>query len=190
VNELESDEVLVRQYRQHGDERAFEVLVRRYQDRVFRLAAAMLGPALVPEAEDVVQEVFVRVHGSLDRFRGDSKFSTWLYRIAYNLTVNARLRAKSRRTQSGVDVLAKFAHPAEGPAHSLEEVQRREVVEVCIGDLPLVYQTALRLHYWQGASAAESAEMLSVPENTLKSYLHRARKQLAHSLKLRGIDHE
>jgi RNA polymerase sigma-70 factor, ECF subfamily len=190
VNELESDEVLVAQYRQNGDERAFEVLVRKYQDRVFRLAAAMLGPALAPEAEDVVQEAFVRVHLSLDRFRGDSKFSTWLFRITYNLAVNAKLRTKSRHTQNRNEVLAGLPHGDAGPTRSLDDAQRRAIVEECIGKLPVVYQTALRLHYWQGESIAESAEMLSVPENTLKSYLHRARNLLARSLKQRGIDHE
>lgn len=190
MNELESDEVLVKQYCQKGDERAFEVLVKKYQDRVFRLAAAMLGPAFVPEAEDVAQEVFVRVHLSLGRFRGDARFSTWLYRIAYNLAINAKVRTKSRLVRSSSDILAALPYGDAGPTHSLDEVQRRAVVEECIGKLPVVYQTALRLHYWQGESVAESAQMLGVPENTLKSYLHRARNILARSLKQRGIDHE
>lgn len=190
MNELESDEVLVKQYCQKGDERAFEVLVKKYQERVFRLAAAMLGPAFVPEAEDVAQEVFVRVHLSLGRFRGDARFSTWLYRIAYNLAINAKVRAKTRPAQSSAAILAELVQHDVFPTRSLDDAQRRAVVEECISKLPVVYQTALRLHYWQGESVAESAQMLGVPENTLKSYLHRARNILARSLKQRGIDHE
>lgn len=187
MDSTESDDELVRRFRENRDNRLFDELMRRHQDRVFRLAVSILGPSLVSEAEDVVQETFVRVHHSINRFRGDANFSSWVYRIAYNVALD--LKAKSRhRNQRSVNHLAEDV--AICTASGNRDSEQREVLEMCIGQLPEAYQSAIRLHYWLGRSVAECAELLGVPVNTIKSYLHRARKLLAHTLKMKGIDHE
>lgn len=77
---------------QSGDQKAFAELVRRYRDRVFRLSVSILGKGFVPEAEDVAQEVFLKIHHSLQSFRGEAQFGSWIYRVTFNHAVNVKER--------------------------------------------------------------------------------------------------
>lgn len=169
-------------------EQAFAEIVRRYRAPVFRLAVSILGQAFVPEAEDVAQEVMVRVHAGLREFRGDASLGTWIYRIAFNHALNVKARMRFRAPHVPDDVLATRASGERGPQEQLQEARRQQAVTEAIGELPEVYQSALRLHYWLGASMSEIAVMLDAPENTVKSYLHRARKLLHARLTERGFD--
>jgi RNA polymerase sigma-70 factor (ECF subfamily) len=182
------DEWLVERCRESRDDDAFAELVRRYRDRVFRLIVSILGQAFAADAEDVAQDVMLRVHHSLRSFRGDAKFSSWIYRVAFNQALNAKARARFRAPHVSDDALAVAPSQERGQDDRLHEARRRRAVEACIGELPDVYQSALRLHYWLGATMTDIAELLDAPENTVKSYLHRARRLLHAMLTERGFD--
>lgn len=183
-----ADEWLVERCRESADEAAFAELVRRYRGPVFRLAVSILGQELVPEAEDVAQDVMLRVHHSLSSFRGEARFGSWIYRIAFNLTLNVKARARHRTPHVSDEALATAPSQDRGPYDQLQDERRRRAVLACVGELPEVYQSALRLHYWMGAGVSEIAELLDAPENTVKSYLHRARMLLHAMLAERGFD--
>jgi len=186
----ETDEALVNRCRSHRDEMAFEELIHRHQDRIFRLAISILGPAFASEAEDVVQEVFLRVHTSLASFRGDSKFSSWIYRIAFNQALSWKSRVRFRKRHLDDESLVNVVTAEGNPVAAALNRQRNAALDECMGRLPDVYQSALRLHYWLGTSVKEIAELLRVPENSIKSYLYRARMLLAAMLRERGFSDE
>jgi len=183
-----ADEWLVERCCESADDGAFAELVRRYRGPVFRLAVSILGQEFAPEAEDVAQGVMLRVHHSLRSFRGDAKFGSWIYRIAFNQALNVKARARYRAPHVGDQVLATAPSPERGPYDQLQHEQRQQAVLACVGELPEVYQSALRLHYWLGASVSEIAALLDAPENTVKSYLHRARRLLHAMLAERGFN--
>ena len=129
-----------------------------------------------------------RVHHALPTFRGDARFGTWVYRIAFNHALNVKGRARFRVPHVDDQALRAVRSPERGPEERLREERRRQAVLAGINELPDVYQVALRLHYWLGSSMSEIADMLDLPENTVKSYLHRARRLLQAILTERGID--
>ena len=186
--DTETDDALVARARDGDDERAFAELVRRHRQPVFRLVASILGHGFEPEAEEVTQEVFVRVHGGLASFRGDAKFGSWLYRIAFNHALNLKARVRYRSPHVTVDALKEQPSPESGPFDRLAEAQRDRAVLDCVAALPEAYQAAVRLHYGMDASVAEIASLLAVPENTVKSYLYRSRRLLEAMLKTRGLE--
>jgi RNA polymerase sigma-70 factor, ECF subfamily len=171
---------------QSGDEQAFAELVRRHGALVFRLAVSILGREFIPEAEDVTQEVFLKVHHAIGSFRGESEFRSWIYRITFNQAVNLKGRVRFRSPHADETVLHDVATSEPGADRHVEVMQRDRALTECIQTLPEVYQSALRLHYWLGAGVGEVAELLGVPQNTAKSYLHRARLLLHGMLKEKG----
>ncbi|HWD41108.1 MAG TPA: RNA polymerase sigma factor [Fimbriimonas sp.] len=180
-----SDEDLVLRYCDQRDEQAFTELVRRYREPVFRLAASVLGPKFLGEAEEVAQEVFLRVHHSLPTFRRESKVGSWIYRIAYNEALNLKARSRYRvphySYQAGIEMLP------ESSTDPTYELIRDQVLSDCLVHLPEIYQSALRLYYWMEYSVEEISTLLAVPENTVKSYLHRARQLLRAMLEKKGF---
>jgi RNA polymerase sigma-70 factor, ECF subfamily len=182
---VESDSQLVARV-QSGDQQAFAELVRRHSTPVFRLAVSILGREFIAEAEDVAQEVFLKVHHAIESFRGESEFSSWIYRITFNRAVNLKARVRFRSPHADETVLCRAATPGPGPDRQVETAQRDQALAECIRTLPEVYQSALRLYYWLGTGVGEAAALLGVPENTVKSYLHRARQLLHGMLKERG----
>lgn len=183
-----ADEWLVERCRESADDAAFAEIVRRYREPVFRLAVSVLGQAFAPEAEDVAQDVMLRVHHALGSFRGESTLGSWIYRIAFNRALNVKARARYRTPHVSDQALAATASQDRGPHDQLQDERRKQAVLACLGELPEVYQSALRLHYWLGASVGEIAVLLDAPENTVKSYLHRARRLLHAQLAERGFD--
>jgi RNA polymerase sigma-70 factor, ECF subfamily len=188
VGTLDSDEDLVARCREQRDEAAFAELVRRYRDRVFRLALSILGQGFAGEAEEVTQEVMLRVYHSLASFRGEAKFGSWIYRIAFNQALNLKGRVRYRAPHVSDEALASVASHEASPHDRLQAARRSEALLECVAELPEVYQSALRLHYWIGENVAEVAALLDVPENTAKSYLHRARQLLHAMLDQRGFN--
>lgn len=182
---MESDSQLVTRT-QNGDQQAFAELVRRHSALVFRLAVSILGREFIPEAEDVTQEVFLKVHHAIESFRGEAEFSSWIYRITFNQAVNLKERVRFRSPHANETVLFRAVAADPGPYQQLETAQRDQALAECIRTLPEVYQSALRLYYWLGAGVGEVAALLGVPGNTVKSYLHRARQLLHGMLKERG----
>ncbi len=183
-----ADDWLAGRCRDEGDDAAFAELVRRYREPVFRLAVSILGQEFAPDAEDVAQDVMLRVHHALRSFRGEAGFGTWIYRITFNQALNVKARARYRAPHVGDQALAAAPSPERGPYDRLQDDRRRQAVQACVGELPEVYQAALRLHYWLGAGMSEIALMLDAPENTVKSYLYRARRLLHARLAERGFD--
>ncbi len=182
---MESDSQLVARA-QTGHQEAFAELVRRHSAQVFRLAVSILGREFIPEAEDVTQEVFLKVHHALESFRAEAEFSSWIYRITFNQALNLKARVRFRSPHANAAVLDRAAAREPGPDRQAETTQRDRALAECIQTLPEVYQAALRLHYWLGTGVGEVALLLGVPENTAKSYLHRARQLLHGMLKEKG----
>ena len=181
-----TEEDLVARYLETRDPPLFAELVERSAPRVLRLVSSILGPHRNGEAEETVQDVFLRAHERLWQFRGASQFATWLYRLAYNVAVQRAQRARLRLPHVPADALASLAAACDPQAEVIEG-ERAEAVARAVESLPDVYRTVVFLHYWQDASIDEIAEMLATPVNTIKSYLHRARQRLGRELEKRGV---
>ncbi len=165
-----------------GDAEAFAVLVRAHTARLLALARRLGLDG--PDAEDVVQEAFLRAWRSLGRFDGRAQFSTWLHRIA----VNETLRRLERRTRTERAVApidgpgAELADPAPGPAAAAQAGAGRAEVERALAALPPALRAAVVLRDVEGLSTREAAEVLGVRERALKSRLHRGRLALRDAL--------
>jgi len=170
------------------DERAFNELVELYEARVFRLLLRMLGRR--DEAEDMAQEVFVQIFKAVGTFRGDSKLSTWIYRVSVNLCKN-RMKYLSRRHSDGEDELEPVAEratldEAKGvtfgdvaqPDRMVEGYQIERVVQQCIAELDPDFREVLILRDLEDLSYEEISEITSLADGTVKSRLHRARSML------------
>lgn len=174
-----------------GDEGSFNKLVLIYKNRVFNLCVRFLGNQ--EEAEDVAQEVFVTLYRSLNTFRGDSSFSTWLYRITVNHCKN-RLKYLGRRQYFQSSSLEKPIDTEEGQVYPSitdsgptpeEEFSRREVqylVQSKINELDSEHRAVILLRDVEGLSYQEIAEILDLKEGTVKSRIHRARIELKEKL--------
>ena len=178
------DEAAVATYLRTRDPELFRLLVERHQVRVFRLVASLLGPFVDLDAQDVTQEVFMRAHEKLADFRGDARFGTWLYRLAFNRALEHRRRARFRRPHVSLETRG----AAAGLSPDLDDQERRRVVARLLEGLPDVYRSVIHMHYWLGCSIEEIAETLSVPEGTVKSYLSRARQRLRDHARAQGIE--
>jgi RNA polymerase sigma-70 factor (ECF subfamily) len=128
---VESDSQLVVRA-QSGDQQAFAELVRRYSALVFRLAVSILGREFIPEAEDVAQEVFLKVHHAIKSFRGEAEFSSWIYRITFNQAVNLKARVRFRSPHADETLLYQAVSPGPGPYRQAEAAQRDQALAECI----------------------------------------------------------
>ncbi len=180
------DEAIVADYLSTRDPDLFRLLVERHQERVFRLVASILGPFADLDAEELTQEVFVRVHERLESFRGESRFSTWLYRLAYNKAIERRRRARLRFAHVPCGDLEASPTP-DGPHEAALESERERAVAGLVDELPDVYRSVVHMHYWMDQSIDEIAEALGAPAGTVKSYLARARQRLRERARARGI---
>ena len=165
---------------QSGDTRAFESLYRANVDRVYALCLRMTGN--VAEAEDCAQEAFIQAWNKLEKFRGDSAFSTWLHRIAVN-AVLGRAR-KSKREQDRIQI----AHEqSESPASAADDGELRDLSDA-VNQLPEGARHVFVLHAVYGYSHEETGAMLDIAAGTSKAQLHRARRLLAQQLKEQGFE--
>ncbi len=174
------DRTLVRRAQQ-GNQDAFAELVTRHQRYVYNLAFRLLRST--DEAEDLAQEAFVRAWRGLGNFRGEAKFTTWLYRIVTNLCYS-RLAGLRRQLLSveadDADLLA--LSPENDPPAVVEAAERRAVLHRHIAALPEKYQVVITLFYLQEFSYQEIAQVLGVPLGTVKTHLFRARERLKQQL--------
>lgn len=159
-----------------GDERALEKIFRLHKDRVFSICMRMTGNFY--EAEDLLQETFVRVFRKIGSFRGDSSLSTWLHRIAVNVTIESL-----RKRQPSTDLLADDAAEGERgslpmPSSKIDLTLERLRLERAIAALPPGYRLALVLHDVEGYNHEEIAGFLGSCVGTSKSQLHKARRKL------------
>lgn len=171
---MDPDERLVRKA-QKGDQAAFAQLVEANQHRLFTLAVRELGSAA--DAEDAVQEALVRAWRALPRFRAEASFSTWLFRICLNAISDQR----SRRARGGGVPLEDVVEPAD-PRDAIAERELSSALQSALAELDETYRTAVVLFDVLGRSYAEIAEMLGVPEGTVKSRIFRGRVELARRL--------
>jgi RNA polymerase sigma-70 factor (ECF subfamily) len=159
-----------------GDPRAFEDLVRRYQHRVFGVALRMLqSPA---EAEDIAQDVFLRVHRAIGTFRGDAKLSTWLYGITSNLCLNRLTSASRTRTRHDEDAVMRAPSDAPDATAAMERSEVEAALHQAITELPDERRIVVVLRDLEGLSYEEIAEALDLEVGTVRSRLHRARMDL------------
>ena len=164
---------------QRGDELAFERLVERYSPRVYALLTRFLGP--VESREDLVQEVFLRVIRARSDYRPEARFSTWLYRIAFNLCVN---ESERRRPGASLDERAAELHDgwlderAPAPLAALECADLVTTVRAAIAELPARQRMALLLAKYEELPYDEVGEVLGTSEKAVKSMIHRARETL------------
>ncbi|MGH9066408.1 MAG: RNA polymerase sigma factor [Acidimicrobiales bacterium] len=159
-----------------GDLVAFEALVRATQDRTFRLCLRMLGNR--DDAEDATQDALVQAWSSLDRYRGQSSFSTWLYRISVNRCLD-RLRAR-RPTEPLDDDLPSV--PVTGPDRVAEGRAQLAALESAVRALTPEQRAAFVLREVEGASYSEIAEVLGISVAAVKSRLNRARSELVRAM--------
>jgi len=178
----QSDLSLV-QLAQRGDAGAFDALVRRYQHKVVKLVLRYVrDPA---EAEDIAQEAFIKAYRALPRFRGDSAFYTWLYRIAINTAKNVLAsRGRSpiryevdRADDDDYDVVANLKDAATPEALALTE-EIRSTVTAAIDALPEDLRTAIQLRELEGLSYEEIAAAMECPVGTVRSRIFRAREAI------------
>jgi RNA polymerase sigma-70 factor, ECF subfamily len=158
------------------DHDQFDAVLKTYQDKVFRLCCAMLGDRTL--AEETAQEVFVRIWKSLSGYRGDAALSTWIYSIARNACLTARKKRSAERGLSLEIPGIRFA--AERTVRSTPD-HRIDVLRY-VAELPVHYREVILLFHMEEKSYEEVALMLDLPLGTVKTYLHRARKELAEAL--------
>jgi RNA polymerase sigma-70 factor (ECF subfamily) len=178
-----SDEEVVQGVRA-GEVALFEILMRRYNRRLYRIAHAILGDE--GEAEDVMQEAYVRAYMHLDQFAGRASFATWLTKIAVHEAL-ARARRRGRFGTFGVvsDLDRESMLALRSPVDVEQQVATREwrrVLETEIEALPPPYRAVFVLREVEELSTAETAEILTLCEQTVKTRLHRARLLLRRSL--------
>lgn len=188
MSEREVDQALVERV-QRGDKRAFELLVSKYQRKIFRLLSRLIrNPA---EIEDVAQEAFIKAYRALPNFRGESAFYTWLYRIAINTAKN-HLVAQGRRAPTTTETEVEDAENFDDadqlrdyntPDAMLLSRQVGEAVNRAIEKLPEDLRTAVVLRELEGLSYEEIAEAMNCPIGTVRSRIFRAREAIASELR-------
>src|SRR6476660_1648013 len=156
-----------------GDEGAFQELVDGYKDLVFALIARTVQDR--SRAEDLAQDVFLRIHRGLPYFRGEARLSTWIYRIVVNLCMQDRGRGTS--SVSLDDANARVATPAATDRHA-RDLELRDRLEKAIAQLPPQYRLLIAAHYLRGVQYEDLAEAMKMPLGTVKTQLHRAKRQL------------
>ncbi len=169
------------------DAAAFEELVLRYQNRLVSVLEHLVGHR--EQAEDLAQDVFLRVYRSRKRYEPTAKFSTWLFTIANNVALNAR-RSLSRRkevnlgvessTESGLQPLAQMTSVSSGqlPARQLDKAEMRDIVQLAVGSLNERQRLAVLLNKFEEMSYADIAEVMDLSPKAVKSLLSRARENL------------
>jgi RNA polymerase sigma-70 factor (ECF subfamily) len=173
---------------QEGDSEAFAELVARYENSIFRLARNITQNA--EDAEDVLQETFLKAFEHLDEFRGDSKFYTWLVRIAVNQALMKLRKRKSDRSVSldetfdtGEDTLVReIAVWAEDPERLYSQEELRQILASAIESLPPIFRTVFALRDIEELSTEETAQILNLSVPAVKSRLLRARLRLREKL--------
>jgi RNA polymerase sigma-70 factor (ECF subfamily) len=183
-----SDEQAMWRVEQSDDELAFAQLVRRWEGPIQRLCERMTGDA--HQAEDLAQETFVRVFARRKEYEPAGKFSTWLWRIALNLCYD-ELRRRQRREKNAFQneggepmaALEAFTVTDSTPDKLLADRERSGLVKEALDELPEIYRTVLVLRHYEDLKFREIAEVLGVPEGTVKSRMAEALEQFGQLLK-------
>lgn len=173
------NEILLISRARGGDREAFGELVEQYRDNVYRLAYRMCGNAY--DADEAAQEAFVAAWRALPNFRGDAKFSTWLYRLTTNAAIDVMRREKRHQTVGDGEMM-ELADDADSPQETVERTEQQEAVQKALSTLSEEYREVLLLRYMEELDYAEIAEVLQLPSGTVKSRINRAKAALKTAL--------
>lgn len=178
----DTDSELVRRV-QKGDKRAFDLLFGRYQHKILSLVRRYVADE--KEAEDVTQEAFIKAYRALPRFRGDSQFFTWVYRIAINTAKNHLVSRSRRPPSSDVDPEEADFYDGSEPLRELESPERAlstsqlaAEINAAIADLPDDLRSAVTLREFDGMSYEQIAQVMDCPVGTVRSRIFRAREAI------------
>jgi RNA polymerase sigma-70 factor, ECF subfamily len=159
---------------QQGDERAFRELVDRYKDLVFGvIARSSVDRARI---EDLAQDVFLKIYRGLPYFRGEAKLTTWIFRIVVNL-LSREADARRAAREVALDV-GRPDHEPRALDRAIPDLELRDRLEKAMARLPPNYRLLVAAHYLQDVKYEDLAEALDIPVGTVKTHLHRAKKQL------------
>jgi RNA polymerase sigma-70 factor (ECF subfamily) len=177
------DQILINQIIA-GDTNAFTQLVDRYKDLVYTLALRMLKNR--EEAEEVSQDTFIKTYRSLHKFKGDSKFSTWIYKVAYNSCLDQIKKNKKHLNNVEINEFTKHqVKTMDNAFDALVEEERNQLIQDCLHVLPSDDSFLLTLYYFEEQSLDEIANIVGLTANNVKVKIFRSRKKLAHILKER-----
>lgn len=187
-----SDEALIINFRQTKDSTYFKALVRRYENRIYSAVHRIIGNT--EEAEEIVQDTFLKLHQNIDKFKSNSSFAAWLFRIAHNACMD-RLRGKQRRkmfqfisfdpqisgerdeSEEGA-IMAQLPDPGLSPAGILDSTEQSAIIEESLKKLPESQRTVVVLHDIEGFSYQEIADIVGASLGTVRSRLHYGRIKL------------
>ena len=165
-----------------GDTNAFTVLVNRYKDLVFSLALKMLKNR--EEAEEISQDAFIKVYKSLHKFKGDSKFSTWIYKVVYNSCLDRLKQYKKNYALVPIDEFNENqVKTLDNAFDALVSQDRKNAIQACLNKLPSEDSFLLTLYYFEEQSLEEISKIVGLTSNNVKVKLFRSRKKLATILK-------
>ena len=165
-----------------GDTNVFGVLVDRYKEMIFTLALKMIKNR--EEAEEVSQDTFIKVYNSLNKFKGDSKFSTWIYKIAYNTCLDRLKKNKKEENTISIDEFSDhLVKTLDNALSALEEKERKQTIQNCLNLLSREENFLLTLYYFDDQNLDEIAKIMDINSNNVKVKLFRSRKKLAVILK-------
>ena len=165
-----------------GDTNAFSVLVDNYKDLVFTLAMRMVKNR--EEAEEVSQDTFIKVYKSLNKFKGNSKFSTWIYRVAYNTCLDRLKKIKREYNVVAIDEFTEHqVKTLDNALNQMEEQEHKQKIQECLQLLPSDDSFLLTLYYFEDQSLEEISKVVGITANNVKVKLFRSRKKLTSILK-------
>ena len=165
-----------------GNSNAFAIIVDRYKNLIFSLALKMVKNR--EEAEEVAQDTFVKVFNSLEKFKGESKFSTWIYKVAYNTCLD---RIKKNKKDEGTITIDDFSEhlvkTMENALSKMVDEERKKSIQDCLNLLPSEEGFLLTLFYFEDQSLEEIAKIMNITANNVKVKLYRSRQKLASIIK-------
>jgi RNA polymerase sigma factor (sigma-70 family) len=173
-----NDENILIEAIKNGNIRAYAQLVDKYKDMVYTLAVRMLKNR--EEAEEVAQDTFIKVFKSLENFKGDSKFSTWIYRVAYNTCLDRIKKNKKHLNNIAIDEFTfNKLDTIDNALDNIIKEEKSTLIRNCINKLPEDSSALLTLFYFEELSLEEISKIINIEANTVKVKLFRARKKLA-----------
>jgi len=171
LNNVSEEKLLYRSLR--GEKEAWGEIVKRYKNAVYGISLSILKDST--EAEDATQEAFIKAWENLEKYDMDRKFSTWLFTVASNISKNiVRKRDRWSFLKDGISLMSGGSQPQE----EFEKERRRESIREALFSLEAKYSSPLVLRYWRGCSYEEIAQILDIPEGTVKTRLHRGKNRL------------
>ena len=165
-----------------GETNAFAVLVDRYKDMIFTLGLKMVKNR--EEAEEVAQDTFIKIYNSLTKFKGESKFSTWIYKIAYNTCLDRLKKSKKDDLNISIDEFSShLIKTMDNALSALEDKERKQAIQNCLNLLPREDNFLLTLFYFEDQNLEEIGKVMNINANNVKVKLFRSRQKLATILK-------